>query len=193
MPSQKKSAVWDVQPASPSEFSENLEYALFRAQVTRLQPGDALALLEQLLVRLQSRPGRGAQLSKWFKAVLTAHPAYLMAAPSARPHLTALYQILEARLALMKPLTSLAGRLDFLLAQQQQARGGPAGSSDQGPLVDYLEPDAGEELVEVEDPFAAQQDGDGDESDEEEWETDNEGSDVDGGESDDDDDDDEDM
>ena len=69
-------------------------------------------------LRLQARPGRGVQLSRWLKAVLTCHPAYLMAAPAARPHMTALYQVLEARLAMMRPLLSLTGRLELLLAQQ---------------------------------------------------------------------------
>lgn len=96
------------------------------------------------------------QLSRWLKAVLTCHPAYLMAAPAARPHMTALYQVLEARLAMMRPLLSLTGRLELLLAQQSshalQRVGEESGKGD-GPLVEYQEPDAEQEL-EVEDPFA---------------------------------------
>mmetsp|Transcript_3545 Transcript_3545/g.5995 ORF Transcript_3545/g.5995 Transcript_3545/m.5995 type:complete len:486 (-) Transcript_3545:1031-2488(-) len=150
------------------------DVAVVSNTVARLAPMDALALLEQLLLRLQARPGRGMQLACWLRAVVVSHPAYLMAAPGARKHMTALFQMLEARVAMLRPLLTLAGRLDLLLAQQQNASANRRkGASKEGPLVEYIEADEPEEL-EVEDPFAfatADIDADGSEGSSD-WETD---------------------
>ncbi|KAK3278425.1 hypothetical protein CYMTET_13638 [Cymbomonas tetramitiformis] len=138
--------------------------------VRRLQPNDAVELLELLLLRLQSRPGRGIQLARWFRAVLVNHSGYLMSSPTGPKILSTLCQLLNARTAIFPMLLQLSGRLDLLLAHQQSSQqrdGAPSGMV--GPLVDFTEPEVDENgEVEVEDPFAYDEEEDGEED---EWET----------------------
>ncbi|KAK9788309.1 hypothetical protein WJX73_010702 [Symbiochloris irregularis] len=85
--------------------------------VRGLGPQDASLLLRTAVDRLQSRPARGRQLATWLRPLLLHHAGYLMAGPGAQTSLASLYQIIESRLALQRPLASLAGRLDLLCAQ----------------------------------------------------------------------------
>ena len=94
--------------------------------VRRLLPGDAAALLREVVGRLVARPARGAQLIRWTRAVLVHHAGYLMAAPGARSALTQLYRAIDARLASHRSLASLQGRLE-LVSTVVLARGGSTG------------------------------------------------------------------
>ena len=68
-------------------------------------------------VRLQSRPGRGAQLSTWLHALVSCHAGYLLTLPDLPDRLSALYALLECRLAPYKKLLRLEGRLGLVMAQ----------------------------------------------------------------------------
>jgi U3 small nucleolar RNA-associated protein 5 len=112
--------------------------------VALLRPEQALAFLAAAVLRLQTSPARGARLAHWIRETLAAHAGYLTAAPGAGPLLSALYGVLDARLALYRPLLALSGRLDLLLAAQRRAASAavdPAGGSAQ---VEYDEPEDGE-------------------------------------------------
>ncbi|GBF87916.1 hypothetical protein Rsub_00628 [Raphidocelis subcapitata] len=143
-----------------------------RNSVRRLLPIDAAALLRACVERLQSRPVRGQQLAGWIRAVLHHHAAYLMAAPGAAPVLTALYQTIEARLAMQRTLQSLSGRLDLLLAQSAPQQAGDDDSGAPVPAAVYEEGSSDAEgdgaEVEVEDAFAPREAG----SDSDEFEDD---------------------
>lgn len=157
--------------------------------VQRLRPEDAVQFLGVAVGKLNLRPQRGTQLSRWIRAVLLGHASHLMSAPSARPILSSLYQTIEARLALHRPMLALAGRLDLLLAQQLSVDEGGVADEDaeerkgrRGPLVEYVAPE-GEEVEDAtmerasDGEEGSDDDDDGDEegSDEEEgseWETD---------------------
>ena len=97
------------------------------ATVAALAPADAGALLRALVSRLRSRASRGGQLAPWLAATLHCHAAYLVAAPGAARPLADLCDALAARAAAAPALSSLAGRLDLLLAQ---AGGGAAAARD---------------------------------------------------------------
>jgi U3 small nucleolar RNA-associated protein 5 len=153
--------------------------------VRRLLPLDAALLLRAAVERLQSRPSRGQQLAAWIQAVLLHHTAYLMAAPGAAPVMSALYQTIEARLAVQRQLLGLTGRLELLLAQG----GGGSGAGEPGGAVaapgtalEYEETDS-EAEVEVVDALqdALDGDSDGEYTDEEEEDEEDEGSEDEGG------------
>eukprot|EP00873_Tetraselmis_striata_P018531 jgi/Tetstr1/438795/TSEL_027304.t1 len=163
--------------------------ALVRNSVARLPPSAAVPLLAALVARLQARPARGGALAAWLRAALTHHAAYLLGAPGASGALTGLYQTLDARLALYRPMLSLAGRLDLLLAQVDTAAGGSgrdvAAALAAGPGTTYELNDSGDEgAVAIEDPFLAgsgqagidssDDEEEEEESDEEGWQTDDE-------------------
>ncbi|KAK9833465.1 hypothetical protein WJX81_007454 [Elliptochloris bilobata] len=144
--------------------------AVISKSVRGLRPPDAGALLAAAVARLQAKASRGAQLAAWIRAVLLHHTAYLMAAPGVQPALAALYQVIEARVALQRPLASLAGRLDLLVAHMPMPGAAPAKDADIGaPMVVYNEAD---EDVPVEDPFAGGEAIDGDAEGSEGWQTD---------------------
>jgi U3 small nucleolar RNA-associated protein 5 len=115
--------------------------------VARLRPEQALAFLAAAVARLQASPARGARLAHWIRETLAAHAGYLTAAPGAAPLLAALYGVLDARLALYRPLLALSGRLDLLLAAQRRtagAAGAAAAGGASAPQVEYTEPDGDE-------------------------------------------------
>lgn len=99
-----------------------------KSTVRQLAPADAARLLQVAVQRLQSSPHRGKQIAAWVRALLLYHTAYLISAPGVQGSLTGLYQTIEARLALYKPLASLQGRLDLVLAQ----------AAPQDPLASHL-------------------------------------------------------
>jgi U3 small nucleolar RNA-associated protein 5 len=110
--------------------------------VARLRPEQALAFLAAAVARLQASPARGARLAHWIRETLAAHAGYLTAAPGAGPLLSALYGVLDARLALYRPLLSLSGRLDLLLAAQRRVQGASGDASGGGSTaqMEYDEP-----------------------------------------------------
>ncbi|DBB17672.1 TPA: hypothetical protein ACH3X3_002712 [Trebouxia sp. C0006] len=122
--------------------------------VQQLAPQDVARLLQVAVQRLQSSPKRGKQIATWLRAMLLHHTAYLMSAPGVQASLTGLYQAIEARLALYKPLVSLQGRLDLVLAQAAPADPLSAHLA-QGPLM-YHDEDESLQEVEVEDVLALQ-------------------------------------
>ncbi|DBA70251.1 TPA: hypothetical protein ACH3X2_012157 [Trebouxia sp. C0005] len=125
-----------------------------KSTVQQLAPQDVARLLQVAVQRLQSSPKRGRQIATWLRAMLLHHTAYLMSAPGVQASLTGLYQAIEARLALYKPLVSLQGRLDLLLSQAAPADPLSAHLA-QGPLI-YHDEDESLQEVEVEDVLALQ-------------------------------------
>eukprot|EP00899_Mesostigma_viride_P025288 jgi/Mesvir1/5944/Mv00707-RA.2 len=85
--------------------------------VKKLRPSDAALFLKSVVDKFSSRSGRGADLSRWLRAVLLHHASFLMQAPDMQRTLTALYQVIDARLAVHQPMLALQGRLDLLAAQ----------------------------------------------------------------------------
>ena len=155
--------------------------------VRALQPEEAVAFLAIVVEKLQSKPQRGVQLARWIRAVLIAHASYLMSAPASRTALTALFQIIDARLATFRPLLELSGRLDLLLAQQLTVEeGGLVGAADpatRGPAVQYVEEEDGDVRVEHI-GAAADDDAEGEDEEDEEDEEMDEDDDEEGGEDD---------
>lgn len=93
--------------------------SVIKRTVAALNSDEAVAFLALIVERLNARPHHGLHLSRWIKGVLCKHASYLIAAPQAKSALTALYQIVESRVSLLKPLLQLSGRLDLLLSQRE--------------------------------------------------------------------------
>ena len=91
--------------------------SVIRNTVARLAPTDAALFLKAAVTRLQSKPARAAALVPWLRATILCHTSYLSAAPGVQAHLTAMYQLIEARLAVFQPMLALRGRLDVVLSQ----------------------------------------------------------------------------
>ena len=155
----------------------------------RLSPQLALSFLAACVARLQAKPVRGAHLAKWIRALLVAHAAHFANSPQAAGLLSALYSILDTRLALYRPLLALSGRLDLVLAAHARgkragAQGHGGGGEDGLPVV-YDEPDGPEPEAEDarggaldSEDGVSDEDGDEEAAEEEEveehWETDDE-------------------
>tara|TARA_B110001452_G_scaffold12547_1_gene10333 strand:+ start:2522 stop:3175 length:654 start_codon:yes stop_codon:yes gene_type:complete len=133
--------------------------------VARLPITSVLPLLEAVLLRVQGKPGRVATLAGWLRALLSQHAAYLMACPQLLPMLTPLYQLIDERLSVFKPLLKLVGRMQMLQSQMaaQAAFGRMEGANgNAGPLLTFDE--------EEEEAAAAQaEEGDGEEDDEDDF------------------------
>lgn len=110
--------------------------------VKALAPDEAVAFLALAVERLQSRPQHGLQLARWIKAVLHAHASYLASASKASSAITALYQMVESRLSLYRPLLQLSGRLDLLLHQRGSSSsvGASNASAELAEVGDHLRP-----------------------------------------------------
>ncbi|KAL6748416.1 hypothetical protein V8C86DRAFT_3146742 [Haematococcus lacustris] len=163
--------------------------------VAHLLPLDAAAFLRAAVDRLLSRPARAGQLAPWLRALLHQHTGYLMSAPGAQAPLAALYQAIDARVAVYQQLLRLHGRLGLVTAHSRArsltGAGGEEGEGGGGlaaarPTPEVVFEDDGEEEPEAEDPFAAggensegsegsDEEGDMDEGEEEEEEEGEEG------------------
>lgn len=85
--------------------------------VRRLRPTEATKFLSLSVSKLEARPQRALSLIPWVRAVLLQQASFIMSNPAMQPVLTSLYQIIEARLSVFRPLLSLSGRLDLIMAQ----------------------------------------------------------------------------
>ncbi|GMF29383.1 unnamed protein product [Phytophthora lilii] len=85
--------------------------------VSRVSAFRVLTLLEVIVRKLERSPNRFARLCPWLRAILLYHTAYLVAQPDLVPSLSALYQLLEARLEVHEQMQKLAGRLTLVLGQ----------------------------------------------------------------------------
>jgi U3 small nucleolar RNA-associated protein 5 len=115
--------------------------------VRKLRPAEAAKFLSACLVRLEKTPRRGLALVPWVRTVLLQHAATLMSNPAMQPVLSTLYQLIEARLSVFRPLMSLSGRLDLIMAQISSNEAAVPHDSDSA--VVYEEEDSEVEVEEV--------------------------------------------
>ena len=80
--------------------------------------------------------------------MLSQHAAYLMACPQLLPMLTPLYQLIDERLSVFKPLLKLVGRMQMLQSQMaaQVAYGRMDSNESSGPVLTYDEEEEEEAL-----------------------------------------------
>ncbi|CAI7855552.1 unnamed protein product [Closterium sp. NIES-54] len=88
--------------------------ALILPTVRHLPPHLALKLVEVVAARVQEHPGEALSMVPWMQAALTCHAGMLASAPAAHKALAALYQTVEARVAALRPMLELAGRLQLV-------------------------------------------------------------------------------
>ncbi|KAJ3092808.1 WD repeat-containing protein 43 [Quaeritorhiza haematococci] len=101
------------------------------ATARRLPATQAPLLLEQLLIRLQTRPNRAAALIEWMRAVVMVHSTYLMTVPGLVKQLGTLYQTLESRVSTFQKLLRISGRLDLVTSQIALRQGAGADAEEQ--------------------------------------------------------------
>ena len=109
--------------------------------VARLPVASVIPLLEAVLQRIQGKPARVASLASWLRALLAQHPAYLMSCQQLLPLLTPLYQLIDERLSVFKPLLKLVGRMQMLQSQiaAHAASGQNEGQASSDPTITYDE------------------------------------------------------
>ncbi|CAI7842204.1 unnamed protein product [Closterium sp. NIES-53] len=97
--------------------------ALILPTVRHLPPHLALKLVEVVAARVQEHPGEALSMVPWMQAALTCHAGMLASAPAAHKALAALYQTVEARVAALRPMLELAGRLQLVVMAVRETCG----------------------------------------------------------------------
>lgn len=116
--------------------------------IRRLRPFEAAKFLSVAVSKMEGRPQRALGLVPWVRAVLLQHASFVMTNLAMQPVLTTLYQIIETRLSVFRPLLSLSGRLDLIMAQIQKNES--QGKEDQQEAaVVYEEEDDEPEAIDV--------------------------------------------
>ncbi|KAG0584808.1 hypothetical protein M758_3G237500 [Ceratodon purpureus] len=116
--------------------------------IRRLRPFEAAKFLTVAVSKMEGRPQRALGLVPWVRAVLLQHASFIMTNLTMQPVLTSLYQIIETRLSVFRPLLSLSGRLDLIMAQIQKNES--QGKEDQlEAAVVYEEEDDEPEAIDV--------------------------------------------
>ena len=93
------------------------DHGVVEESAKRLPAGRIVAFLRKLVAKFEKRPSRGMILTRWLSSVLRHHTSLLVSVPDLSVQLAGLGQMLEQRLSSHVRLSSLAGRLDLLLAQ----------------------------------------------------------------------------
>lgn len=110
--------------------------------VRRLQPLEATKFLTLSVSKMEARPQRALGLVPWVRAVLLHHAAFIMSNPGMRPVLTSLYQIIDSRLSMFRPLLSLSGRLDLIMAKISANQPQEKDAEEAGAAIVYVEEDS---------------------------------------------------
>lgn len=100
-------------------FDTHEEKLIFNT-IQRIKPVEAAKLLAVAVSKLEYKPSNALRVLPWIRAVLLQHASFIMTNLNMQPVLTSLYQIIETRLAVFRPLVSLSGRLDLIMAQIQK-------------------------------------------------------------------------
>uniref|UniRef100_A0A0D6R024 Uncharacterized protein n=1 Tax=Araucaria cunninghamii TaxID=56994 RepID=A0A0D6R024_ARACU len=88
-----------------------------RNSVYSLGSVDALELFKSLVHRLKSGPKRAPFLLPWIRLVLLRHASTIMSDKDSLIFLNTLYQMIESRITIFRPLLQLSGRLDLISSQ----------------------------------------------------------------------------
>jgi len=84
----------------------------------KLPANYVLPLLDQLVVRLQSKPYRASRLIAWIRELLKRHAAYLISQQDlSQSTFATLYQLVESRLSTHSKFMELDGRLEMIASQ----------------------------------------------------------------------------
>eukprot|EP01018_Ginkgo_biloba_P014729 Gb_29253 [translate_table: standard] len=116
--------------------------------VSSLSSVDALELLKGLVSKIKSRATRASSILPWIRVLLLQHASYIMSEASSLTVLNTLYQMIESRVSVFRPILQLSGRLDLIMAQISANEGD--GLSALEPAVVYEEgSDEDEEVVDT--------------------------------------------
>jgi len=90
---------------------------VIRKSVFSMNPSDALDFLKDLVYKLKSSPGRAISILPWIRAVLLQHASYIMSEEASLIVLNTLYQMIDSRVSVFRPILQLSGRLDLIISQ----------------------------------------------------------------------------
>lgn len=141
--------------------------------IRRMRPFLAAKFLAVAVSKMEGRPQRALGLVPWVRAVLLQHASFVMTNLAMQPVLTSLYQIIETRLSVFRPLLSLSGRLDLIMAQIQKNEGQEEDHQNEAAVV-YEEEDDEPEAIDVMVDGASQYDLEGEDEEEDDEEDDDE-------------------
>ncbi|KAL2610113.1 hypothetical protein R1flu_028686 [Riccia fluitans] len=122
---------------------------LIRNTVGKLRPSEAGKFLGVCTFRLETRPRRGLALVSWIRAILLQHSASLMINPAMQPVLTTLYQVIDARMTVFRPLLALSGRLDLITTHILCQEASTVEEEEEESLVEAVVYEEGDSEVEV--------------------------------------------
>lgn len=137
---------------------------VIKKSVFSMNPGDALDFLRDLVYKLKSSPSRAMSILPWIRAVLLHHASYIMSEEASLIVLNTLYQMIDSRVSVFRPILQLSGRLDLIISQISP------NEEEKDPVVDsavvYEEgSDEDEELVEAVADSSEEESEDNDEKD----------------------------
>jgi U3 small nucleolar RNA-associated protein 5 len=95
-----------------SQSSEDI----IRETIQRLPSNRIIQLLKKLIQKFEKKSSRGLVLMKWISMILRYHTSFLLSIHDLSSQLIGLNAILEQRLSTYVKLSSLAGRLDLMMA-----------------------------------------------------------------------------
>ena len=99
------------------------DMSVVRATIERLDSSFAPSLVQRLVERFHSRPGRAGSLMVWIQWTLAAHGGYLTSKPEVMKNLVSLRRVVQERANSLPLLLSLKGKLDLLEAQKDLREG----------------------------------------------------------------------
>jgi hypothetical protein len=108
------------------------EASVVQTTAMRLSTQWVVPLLRKVVAKFEKRPSRGALLTVWVASLLRSHTSFLVTVGDLSSQLSGLGQMLELRLGTYCKLSSLAGRLDLLMAQVDYRAEGNNGSNGSG-------------------------------------------------------------
>jgi hypothetical protein len=95
-----------------SQSADNIIFETIR----RLSSNKIILFLKKLISKFEKKSSRGLTLIRWISVILRSHTSFLLSIHDLSAQLIGLNTILEQRLSTYMKLSSLAGRLDLIMA-----------------------------------------------------------------------------
>lgn len=95
---------------------------LIKSALRKMPEEHVLALLDEIVSRIQRKPLRALQLVPWLRTLLLVRTNYLVTVPGLDAKLRPLQAIIDARTKTYRRMVQLRGRLDLMLQQVEEQK-----------------------------------------------------------------------